>query len=187
MDEMETALTTTTTTTAMDTTPNTTDDNTNHDDLTEIVSKASKELADQYKVDQIAAPLINHVHQQVTQCNSRIQDTERIARQIQTDTQSSRDALASLRQQSDSLEQAFASIDQLEVIVNQMNNTLTQVTANVDDMEKTVQNSIQQKLSLPMPFLFSKRSDSPLQPYFPPPQHVDIPSSKHLFDHLDRP
>ncbi|ORZ10173.1 hypothetical protein BCR42DRAFT_494666 [Absidia repens] len=162
--------------------------NTNNE-LEDGIEKASDELAQHYSVDQLAAPLLDHVQQQGTQCAKRIQDADQLVQQTQTDTQSSRDALATLRQQTDALQKAFDTIDHLEVLVNQVNKTLTQVANNVDDMEKAVQSSVQQqqqKSAFPLPFRFSKRSDLPHQPYFPPPQHVDIPSSQSLLDPLDR-
>ncbi|SAL98722.1 hypothetical protein [Absidia glauca] len=158
-----------------------TSDDTNGDNLTDMVDKASSELADRYKVERIATPLINHVQQQCNQCSNQIQDTERVTIQIQQDTQSCREALATLQEQSESLQKAFSTIDKLEVLVNQMNSTLVQVTANVDEMEKTVQSSIQQKSALPIPFRFSKRSDSPLQPYFPPPQPMIELGTRSIF------
>ncbi|CAO3589161.1 unnamed protein product [Absidia cylindrospora] len=85
------------------------------------IEKASDELAQHYSVDQLAAPLLDHVQQQGTQCAKRILNADQLVQQTQTDTQSSRDALATLRQQTDALQKAFDTIDHLEVMVNQVN------------------------------------------------------------------
>ncbi|CAO3634818.1 unnamed protein product [Cunninghamella blakesleeana] len=144
-----------------------------------LIDNASKELSEQYQVNHLAEDSINQVKEYQTQCYSRINDTDTQITETQKETQSIRDKLVDLEQQFNSLEQSFNTIDQLENMIHQMNIALNQVSHNVEEMEKSIANSIQPKLSVSIPFLMSKRSDPlPYQPYFPPPQHVDIPSFK---------
>ncbi|KAI8068318.1 hypothetical protein BC940DRAFT_299684 [Gongronella butleri] len=146
-----------------------------------LLKSAALELATRHQVPKTAQTTVDQVQRQTSQCQVQIENTTAALTQIQTDTTSCRQALAKLQEQSASLQGAFDTIDQIERVVQTISTTLAQVAANVDEVDKVVAQSTSQLPSLPIPFL-SKRTTDPVQPYFPPPKHVDIPSADALFE-----
>ncbi|GAA5806489.1 hypothetical protein HPULCUR_012023 [Helicostylum pulchrum] len=94
---------------------------------------------------------------------------------IQTETELINEMLSSLKEKHQELESTFKNIDQLEILVNKVKDTYNAVAENVDYIEKAVSASTRQ----------GKRSDIPVQPYFPPPRPVEIYNSKELCTLLD--
>ncbi|KAI9356352.1 hypothetical protein BD770DRAFT_390054 [Pilaira anomala] len=140
-----------------------------------LVNEASKELNSRLSIDTIASTTIANFQNETQVCINRVEQSSELTTKIQTETQVIQDMLNSITQQYEALESTFDSIDQLEILVNKVKDTYNAVAENVDQIEKAVSASTRQ----------GKRTDIPVQPYFPPPRPVEIYHTKELFDSLE--
>ncbi|KAG0189456.1 hypothetical protein DFQ28_003384 [Apophysomyces sp. BC1034] len=108
-----------------------------------------------------------------------MEDSAAKAVEIHAETEATQTILQSLRDKEEELRQTFSKIDKLEAIVQTVNDTYIKVAQSVEGMEKAVHSSRSQKSFIRLP----TRSSTPdiVQPYFPPPQSVEIYQTKKLF------
>ncbi|KAG2236759.1 hypothetical protein INT48_006943 [Thamnidium elegans] len=132
-----------------------------------LVKEASKELESRLSIDTVASDTISTFNTETQACINRVNETSELTTKIQTETELINQMLSSLKEKHQELESTFKNIDQLEILVNKVKDTYNAVAENVDYIEKAVSASTRQ----------GKRSDIPVQPYFPPPRPVEIYNS----------
>ncbi|KAL7319335.1 hypothetical protein PS15m_002484 [Mucor circinelloides] len=143
-----------------------------------IVNEAVNELTNAFSVDVTSKSTIDAFNKEAASCMKRVQDTTDLANKVQSETNNINELLQSLKSKDQELQTAFHKIDQLELLINRVKDTYNAVAENLDQVEKAVNAST--------PFRLGNRykSDVPVQPYFPPPNHVDIYDTNELFTSL---
>ncbi|KAG2195537.1 hypothetical protein INT46_007237 [Mucor plumbeus] len=140
-----------------------------------IVNEAVDELNNTFSIQNTSKPTIDEFNKEAQSCMKRIKDTTDLITKVQSETDNINQLMQSLKSKDDELQAMFNKIDQLELLVTKVKNTYNAVAENLDIVEKAVNAST--------PFRLGNRykSDMPIQPYFPPPNQVDIYDTNELF------
>ncbi|KAF7727146.1 hypothetical protein EC973_008007 [Apophysomyces ossiformis] len=152
----------------------------NVDSLEVLVDQSAHELSQRLQLNQTTSSSLCAWDNSVSQCMKRMEDLATKAVESHNQTEALQSMLKSLRDKEEELQQTFAKIDKLEAIVGVVNDTYTKVCQSVEEMEKTVYNSRSQKSFIRLKARSSSTPDI-IQPYFPPPQSVDIYKTRDLF------
>ncbi|KAI8087643.1 uncharacterized protein B0P05DRAFT_569591 [Gilbertella persicaria] len=151
-----------------------------------LIASASKELTQQLSVENLTMSTTAQLDTQLTSCQQRIHHTHDTLRQVSTrfikaisscskmqqGIEDTNTVLQALKERDQALKATFDKIDQLESIIDRVKETYHQVANNVDKIEKAV--------SASTPFRLSQKN-TPVQPYFPPPNPVDMFDTHTLF------
>lgn len=136
--------------------------------MEQLVNEASDELATRLSLQNVTLSTMTAVNNETQSCIKRVEECKELTAKVQTESESISDMMASLRNNYKDLQSTFDKIDQLEIIVNKVKDTYNAVAENLDGMERAVNAST------------SKRSDIPVQPYFPPPKPIEIFDTQEL-------
>ncbi|KAG0781538.1 hypothetical protein G6F16_011694 [Rhizopus arrhizus] len=131
-----------------------------------LLDEASKELATRLSVDSMTKTTMN--------------ETKELATNVQTEITTNNDMLNVLKAKNEEMQNTFNQIDQLENIVNRVKDTYNSVANNLDQMERAISASTS-NISFG---LGKKSSNATVQPYFPPPGHVNIYNTDELFESI---
>ncbi|KAG0794739.1 hypothetical protein G6F21_002641 [Rhizopus arrhizus] len=107
-------------------------------------------------------------------------ETKELATNVQTEITTNNDMLNVLKAKNEEMQNTFNQIDQLENIVNRVKDTYNSVANNLDQMERAISASTS-NISFG---LGKKSSNATVQPYFPPPGHVNIYNTDELFESI---
>ncbi|KAI8990238.1 hypothetical protein BDB01DRAFT_780557 [Pilobolus umbonatus] len=146
-----------------------------------LIDEASLEVRNRLSVYNITETAMNQFDSEINTCKKRVTDSAVLANKIDAETTLVQDMYQSLNEKIDQIETTFDRIDQLEILVNIVKNTYNAVAENLDRMERAVNASTPTSL----PFnIGARRMDIPVQPYFPPPDTVDIYDTNELLSRL---
>lgn len=146
-----------------------------------LIDKVSKELEDRLSVESETKTAMSTFQTQADNSMKRVKETTDLANRVQTEITTNREMLSVLKSKNEEMQNTFEQIDQLETIVNRVKETYNSVANNLDQMERAISASMSNTS-----FGLGKKSDTTIQPYFPPPGHVDIYDTNELFEPLSR-
>ncbi|CAO3622509.1 unnamed protein product [Mucor hiemalis] len=133
-----------------------------------LLNEASDELATRLSLQNVTLPTTTTIYNETQSCIKSVEETTALTTKVQSESEAITDTLTSLKNNYKDLQSTFDKIDQLELLVNKVKDTYNAVAENLDGIEKAVNAST------------SKRSDIPIQPYFPPPKPVEIFDTQEL-------
>ncbi|CEI93123.1 hypothetical protein RMCBS344292_07366 [Rhizopus microsporus] len=142
-----------------------------------LVHKASEELGERLSVGSVTKSVMDSFTFQINDSLKRMKETEELTSKVQKETESIHDMLSILKNKNEEMLTAFKQIDQLEIIVNRVKDTYNAVAKNMDQIERAISASTST-------FGLGKKRSTTVQPYFPPPDHVDIYNTDELFNSL---
>ncbi|KAI8987609.1 hypothetical protein BDF20DRAFT_832522 [Mycotypha africana] len=145
-----------------------------------LVSESSAELANRLSVDTVFSTAVASINKKIEGFSDRVEVKKRQTDEVvvKKDEKLS-ELLKALIEKQDQLEAVFDQIDRIEGIINKVKETYNAVAENLDSIEKAVSAS-----TTTYSLQSSRRQQQhgvPLQPYFPPPNHVDIFDTNELF------